>query len=141
MPILKADSFKVTLILAALVALGPMSTDMYLPALPRLTEELNTTIAVTQLSLSVFLVGFALAQLIYGPLSDRFGRKPVFLSGMFIFLAATIGCAAATDIETLIVMRFFQAVGGTAGPVLGRAIVRDIHARSIPAECCPTSEP
>ena len=127
MPLLKADSFKVTLILAALVALGPMSTDMYLPALPRLTEELNTTIAVTQLSLSVFLVGFALAQLIYGPLSDRFGRKPVFLSGMFIFLAATIGCAAATDIETLIVLRFFQAVGGTAGPVLGRAIVRDIH--------------
>ena len=124
---LKAESFKVTLIVAALVALGPMSTDMYLPALPRLAEELHTTIAATQLSLSVFLVGFAIAQLVYGPLSDRFGRRPVFLWGMAIFLVATIGCALADDIETLVVMRFFQALGGTAGPVLGRAMVRDIH--------------
>lgn len=124
---LKADSFKTTLILAALVALGPMSTDMYLPALPRLTEELNTTVAATQLSLSIFLVGFALAQLIYGPLSDRFGRKVVFLWGMAIFLAATTGCALVTDINAFIVLRFFQALGGTVGPVLGRAIVRDIH--------------
>ena len=115
------------MILAALVALGPMSTDMYLPALPRLTAELNTTIAATQLSLSVFLVGFAIAQLICGPLSDRFGRKPVFLWGMFIFVVATIGCARADDITTLVVLRFFQALGGTVGPVLGRAIVRDIH--------------
>ena len=124
---LKADSFKVTLILASLVALGPLSTDMYLPALPRLTTELGASIAAAQLSLSIFLVGFALAQLIYGPLSDRFGRKVVFLWGMAIFLVATAGCALATDITAFIILRFLQAVGGTVGPVLGRAIVRDIH--------------
>ncbi len=113
--------------LAALVALGPMSTDMYLPAFPRIVNELGTDPASVQLTLSVFLVGFAVAQLFYGPLSDRYGRKPVMLGGLVLFLVASIGCALAKDIEALILFRLLQALGGSAGPVLGRAIVRDVY--------------
>ena len=123
----KATSFATTLSLAVLVALGPLSTDMYLPALPGMTHELSTSPAQVQLTLSLVLAGFALAQIIYGPLSDRFGRKPVLLSGLLLFVLASAGCAMSTDIHTLIVFRFLQALGGSAGPVLGRAIVRDIH--------------
>ena len=123
----KATSFATTLSVAALVALGPLSTDMYLPTLPSLTQALNTTPAMVQLTLSLFLAGFAVAQIIYGPLSDRFGRKPVLMSGLLLFVLASIGCALSADIYTLIAFRFLQALGGSAGPVLGRAIVRDIH--------------
>ncbi len=123
----KATSFATTLSVAALVALGPLSTDMYLPTLPGLAGELETTPANVQLTLSLFLAGFAIAQIIYGPLSDRFGRKPVLLSGLLLFVLASIGCALSSDIYTLIGFRFLQALGGSAGPVLGRAIVRDIH--------------
>lgn len=123
----KATSFATTLSLAVLVALGPMSTDMYLPALPGMTSELVTTPGNIQLTLSFFLAGFAFAQIVYGPLSDRFGRKPVLLFGLLLFVLASIGCALSTDIYSLIAFRFLQALGGSAGPVLGRAIVRDIH--------------
>ena len=80
----KATSVATTLSVAALVALGPLSTDMYLPTLPGLARELDTTPAKVQLTLSLFLVGFAIAQIVYGPLSDRFGRKPVLLSGLVL---------------------------------------------------------
>ncbi len=123
----KATSFATTLSLAVLVALGPMSTDMYLPALPGMTRELVTTPGNIQLTLSLFLAGFAIAQIIYGPLSDRFGRKPVLLSGLLLFVLASAGCALSSNIYSLIAFRFLQALGGSAGPVLGRAIVRDIH--------------
>jgi len=123
----KATSFATTLSLAVLVALGPMSTDMYLPALPGMTRELVTTPGNIQLTLSLFLAGFAIAQIIYGPLSDRFGRKPVLLSGLLLFVLASVGCALSSNIYSLIAFRFLQALGGSAGPVLGRAIVRDIH--------------
>ena len=111
--------------LAALVALGPMSTDMYLPALPRIANELSVNTASVQLTLSVFLVGFAIAQLIYGPLSDRFGRKPVMAGGLLLFIFASIACALIEHIHGLTFFRLLQALGGAAGPVLGRAIVRD----------------
>lgn len=120
-------SLATTLAIAALVALGPLSTDMYLPALPTLAREFDTDSGSVQLTLSLFLGGFAIAQLIYGPLSDRYGRKPVLLGGLGLFLISSIACALATRIESLILFRFLQALGGSAGPVLGRAMVRDIH--------------
>lgn len=120
-------SLACTLAIALLVALGPLATDMYLPALPGLTREFATGSGQVQLTLSLFLAGFALAQIIYGPLADRFGRKPVLLGGLLLFVLASIACALAVNIETLIMARFVQALGGSAGPVLGRAMVRDIH--------------
>ncbi|MCP3674504.1 MAG: multidrug effflux MFS transporter, partial [Gammaproteobacteria bacterium] len=116
-----------TAIIAALVAIGPLSTDMYLPAFPTLIQVFDTELNRVQYTLSVFMIGFAIAQLIYGPLSDRYGRKPVLLGGMIIFLISTFVIIYVNNIETLIILRFFQAVGGSAGPVLGRAMVRDIH--------------
>ncbi len=125
--LLTPTSFACTLSIALLVALGPLATDMYLPALPGLTGEFSTSAGLVQLTLSLFLAGFALAQIIYGPLSDRFGRKPMMLVGLSLFVLASIACALAQSIEMLILARFVQALGGSAGPVLGRAMVRDIH--------------
>jgi len=116
-----------TSIIAALVAIGPLSTDMYLPAFPALMKAFDADISQVQYTLSTFLVGFALAQLFYGPLSDRFGRKPVLIGGMLLFIFSSIAIAFAGTIETLAWLRLLQAVGGSVGPVLGRAIVRDIH--------------
>ncbi|MEW5888251.1 MAG: multidrug effflux MFS transporter [Pseudomonadota bacterium] len=120
-------SFGLALLLTTLVALGPISTDLYLPALPALAQFFATDVARVQLTLSVFLAGFAVAQLFYGPLSDRYGRRPVMLAGLAIYLAASLACMAAPSIDTLIAARFFQALGACAGPVLGRAIVRDVY--------------
>ncbi|SFG12910.1 Bcr/CflA family multidrug efflux MFS transporter [Neptunomonas qingdaonensis] len=120
-------SLATILILASVVALGPLSTDMYLPALPRLTTELNASIDQVQITLSIFFGGFAVAQLLYGPLADRFGRKSVLLGGLFLFTAASFGCATATTIEELILFRFLQALGACGGPVLGRTMIRDIY--------------
>lgn len=116
-----------TILLAAAVALGPLATDMYLPALPKIGSDFGTGTDQVQLTLSLYLVGFAIAQLICGPLADRFGRKPIMIGGFVLFAIASIGCALATNIETLILCRFLQALGGSAGPVLGRAAIRDIY--------------
>jgi MFS transporter, DHA1 family, multidrug resistance protein len=123
----RPDSRAVTALLAVLCAVSPMSTDLYLPSLPHLQRVLAAPVAQVQLTLSVFLVGFACAQLIYGSLSDRFGRRPVLLGGMLVYLAATAACTLAPSIEALIAARFFQAVGACAAPVLARAVVRDVH--------------
>lgn len=114
-------------IITSMVSLGPLATDMYLPALPALTDELDSSVREVQLTLSVFLVGFALAQLIYGPMADRFGRKPVMLAGLSLFVLATLGCATSDTIAELISWRLAQALGGAAGPVLGRTMVRDLY--------------
>ncbi len=120
------NSIAVAAVLTAVVALGPLSTDMYLPSLPDLVRVFDTDVPSVQLTLSVYLVAFAFAMLIYGPLSDRFGRRPVMLGGLSLYVAASVACIYAGTIEELVVFRFFQAVGGCAGPVLGRAIVRDV---------------
>lgn len=119
-------SLGLAVLLTTLVALGPLSTDMYLPALPTLAKVYATDAARVQLTLSVFLAGFACGQLFYGPLSDRFGRRPILLGGLFLYFIASIVCVLAGSVETLIVARFVQALGACAGPVLGRAIVRDV---------------
>lgn len=120
-------SFGLAILLTTLVALGPLSTDLYLPALPTLAQAFATDAARVQLTLSVFLAGFAVAQLFYGPLSDRYGRRPVMLFGLVLYLVSSLACMLAPGIDTLILARFFQALGACAGPVLGRAIVRDVY--------------
>ena len=117
------------LVICGLVALGPISTDLYLPSLPTLTTVFATDEAAVQRTLSVFLVGFAVSQLLYGPLSDRFGRRPVLMGGIAIYVVASIGCALAGSVESLIVWRFFQALGACCGPVVGRAVIRDVYGR------------
>lgn len=105
----------------------PLSTDMYLASLPGMRRYFDVSVPRAQLTLSVFVVGFAISQLAYGPLSDRFGRRPVLLSGIGIYVAATLACLFAQSIEWLIVARFFQAMGACASTVIGRAIIRDIY--------------
>jgi DHA1 family bicyclomycin/chloramphenicol resistance-like MFS transporter len=125
----RAESLIVSVLLTAMVALGPISTDLYLPSLPAIGSDFGVANAEVQLTLSVFLAGFAVSQLAYGPLSDRFGRRPVILGGLTLYLLASVVCAVAPAIEVLILARFFQAVGACVGPVLGRAVVRDIYGR------------
>jgi len=106
-----------------------VSTDLYLPAIPQLIESLGANISQGQLTLSFFLLGFAAGQLFYGSISDRYGRKPVLYLGLAIYVIATLGCAVAQDINTLIAARFIQGLGGACGPVLARAIVSDSYSR------------
>ena len=124
---LRPDTLAMTAMLALLTALGPLSTDFYLPSLPDIARVFGTTIAGAQATLSSFLFGFAFGQILYGPLSDRIGRKPVLLTGLGIFLAATVLCAFAPSVDMLIVGRFLQAVGASGPIVLARAIVRDLY--------------
>ena len=112
-------------LLAALAAIGPLSTALYLPSLPDIRDQLGATTGEAQLTLSASLVGFALLQLAYGPLSDRFGRRWTLLGGFAIYIAASAACAAAQAIDALILARFVQGVGGCAGAVIARATVRD----------------
>lgn len=127
MPI--TDTMALRVLLTALVAIGPLSTDLYLPALPTLVHVFNAEVSQVQLTLSVFMAGFAASQLLYGPMSDRFGRRPVILGGLTLFFFASIACSMAANIEQLIIGRFFQALGGCVGPVVGRAVVRDVFGR------------
>jgi DHA1 family bicyclomycin/chloramphenicol resistance-like MFS transporter len=94
----RPDSLPVTILLTVLVALGPISTDLYLPSLPSLMQYFDASEADVQLTLSVFLVGLAASQLVYGPLSDRFGRKPVLLAGLVLYLLALIACLVAPSV-------------------------------------------
>ncbi len=119
----------VIILLTLLVAMGAISTDIYLPSLPSIAGMFAADTASVQLTLSVFMIAFAVSQLVYGPISDQFGRRPALLFGMSLYFAACIGCALATSIETLIVARFLQALGACSGPVVARAIVRDVFGR------------
>jgi DHA1 family bicyclomycin/chloramphenicol resistance-like MFS transporter len=113
------------LLLGALTALDPLTVDMYLPAFGDIQASLHTTAARVELSVSTFFVGMALGQLFYGPLADRFGRRRPLLGGMLVYLVATVGCARAPGIHWFIALRFLQALGGCAGLVIVRAVVRD----------------
>ena len=117
--------YRLAVILGALTAMGPLAIDMYLPALPAIARELQTSAAAVQVSLAVYFVGIACGQAFYGPLSDRWGRKPAVYFGLVLFSASSVGCALAGDVSWLIAMRFLQALGGCAPLVVPRAIVRD----------------
>ena len=124
---LQPGTFGLTLLLAMLTALGPLSMDMYLPSLPDIAHVLAAPTARTQLTVSSYLIGFTVGQVVYGPLSDRHGRRPVLLAAVALYLTSTLACAAAQSVDPLIAGRFFQGVGGSGAIVLARAIVRDLY--------------
>ena len=117
---------ELVLILAVLSLIAPLAIDMYLPALPFIAASLGATDAQAQLTLPTYFAGFAIGQAFYGPIADRFGRKPPLYFGLALYIFASIGCALAPNIETLIALRFLQAAGGCAGTVVARAMVRDL---------------
>lgn len=123
----KPQTVALTILLAALTGIGPLTTDMYLPSLPDIARSLHATTAQTQLTISTYLIGFAIGQIFHGPFSDRFGRKPVLLVSLVIYTAGTLVAALAPTIEVLIAVRAVQGLAGSAGIVLSRAIVRDLY--------------
>ncbi|MCT2376421.1 Bcr/CflA family multidrug efflux MFS transporter, partial [Pseudomonas aeruginosa] len=118
---------RLLLLLSALVAFGPLSIDMYLPSLPAIAADLGASDAQVQRSISGFLVGFCVGMLFYGPLSDRFGRRPVLLAGIALYLFSSLACALADSAGQLVLLRVLQALGGGAASVLARAMVRDLY--------------
>ncbi len=123
----KPGSLSLILFAGGMFAFSPISTDIFIPAMPSLVGEFGTTVPMVQLTLSLYLVGFGVSQLFYGPVSDRFGRKPTILFGIGVYLVGTLACLFATSIEMLIVARLLQALGVAFGQLLGRAIIRDLH--------------
>jgi DHA1 family bicyclomycin/chloramphenicol resistance-like MFS transporter len=115
------------LLTAALLALQPLATDMYLPTLPSIATAFEASVATVQWTLSVFIAAFAIAQLVAGPLSDRFGRYPVIVGGIVIYFLGSLVCTLATTIDMLIAGRLLQAVGACACVVSVRAVVRDLY--------------
>jgi MFS transporter, DHA1 family, multidrug resistance protein len=124
---LRPDTFALTLLLASLTGLGPMSSDMYVPSLPAIGHSLQVPIAQVQLTISSYLIGFAIGQIIYGPISDRLGRKPVLLAAICVYGLGSVLCATTQSIDALIASRFVQALGGAGAIVLARAVVRDLY--------------
>ena len=117
-PPLSAASVSKRLIalLTALVMVGQMSTSLYVPSLPSLADTLDADTAEVKLTMTVFLIAFALSQLVYGSVSDRFGRRPVLLAGMMIYVISSVGCALAPTLEALIVGQFFKVSGPAPAP-------------------------
>ena len=115
------------LILGLLSAIGPFAIDMYLPALPDIGASLGAEVGAVQWSLTAFFISMGLGQLFYGPVSDMVGRKLPLYAGLALFTLASVGCALATDIDTLIALRFVQGLGAAAGMAIPRAVVRDLH--------------
>ncbi|ELR4179891.1 multidrug effflux MFS transporter [Campylobacter jejuni] len=118
--------FKLIVILALMSSIAPLSTDMYLPALSHVEQSFQTNSFLTQLSIASFFIAFALGQLIYGSLSDIFGRKIPALVGIFFFIVSSLFCVIIDDIYAFIALRFFEALGGCAGVVIARAIINDL---------------
>jgi len=117
------------LMLVGVTALGPLALNIFLPSMPRMEAVFDTSYGVIQLTLSLYLAALACSQLVYGPLSDRFGRRPVLLSGLCLYVAGSLICLTAGSVGVLIAGRVVQAVGGCAGLVIGRAMVRDQYGR------------
>lgn len=115
------------LILSALLGTQPITTDLYLPALPALTAGFGAPMSQAQLTLTALLLAFGLSQLVWGPLSDRFGRRPVLLAGLSAYTVAAVGCTLATSMEMLILLRAVQGAAMGAGVMAARAIIRDLY--------------
>ena len=117
------------LMLVAMTGVAPISLYMLVPALPVLATTFGGDISIAQMTVSLYMVGIACSQLIMGPLSDKFGRRPVLLAGLALMVAASIGCSLAQTLPQLIAARFLQALGGATGMVVSRAIIRDLYSR------------
>jgi MFS transporter, DHA1 family, multidrug resistance protein len=120
---------RVEFLLTAVVGLGALSIDMFLPSLPTIAAAFDAPAATAQLTVTLFLMSFALSQLVYGPLSDRFGRRGALIGGLALYTVAGLACALAPTIGILIGARVLQALGGGAGPVVARAVIRDLYER------------
>lgn len=114
------------LLMAGLMTMSAMTIDINLPAIPDTAADLGAPVSLVQLTVPIFFIGFAVGQAVYGSTSDRFGRKPVMVAGILLFIASSLACAVATDAHVLLAMRLVQGLGAGAGPVLGRAIIRDL---------------
>ncbi len=126
-PLLVRSQTMTVLMLALLLGLQPVTTDLYLPALPALTQVFGASMVQAQLTLTALLLAFGTSQLVWGPLSDKWGRRPVLLGGIGVYVVSAIACALAPDIETLIAARTLQGVAMGACVMAARAIVRDLY--------------
>src|ERR1700709_1223798 len=117
------------LLLVAMTGVAPISLYLLVPALPVLATTFGRDISIAQMTVSLYMVGIACSQIIMGPLSDKFGRRPVLLAGLGLMIAASLSCIFAETLPQLIVARFFQALGGATGMVVSRAIIRDLYSR------------
>jgi len=120
-------------LLGVLIALTPLGTDIYLPALPAVAAAFGAPVASTQLTLTTFFLGLAIGQLAWGPLSDRYGRKPVLLAGLGLALAASLAGVAAGSVTEVVLVRLVQGLGLSSGPVVARAVVRDLYSHDLAA--------
>lgn len=118
------SSVKLLLLLGALMAFTSLSTDVFLPAMPEISHDLS---GHAPLLITSFLIGFAVAQIFWGPISDRYGRKIPLLTGIFLFILGSVGCALANNMCAMLICRIIQAVGACTGPMIARAIVRDLY--------------
>lgn len=134
----KPVSVRLMLNLSALMSFASISTDMYLPALPTISRAFHTDAASVELTFSAFLVGFSFGQLAWGPISDRFGRKLPIALGMILFILGSVGCALSETVTQMMLWRVVQAVGACVGPVLSRAMVRDLYGREHSARVLST---
>src|SRR5271167_1761511 len=124
-----AKSRLVLFLLVLMTGVAPISLYMLVPALPILATTFGRSISIAQMTVSLYMVGIACSQLIMGPLSDRFGRRPVLLAGLSLMVAASAACIFAESLPQLIAARFLQALGGATGMVISRAIIRDLYGR------------
>jgi len=124
---LRTDSAVFVVLLGALTAIGPLSIDIYLPSLPSIAEGFHATPAGAEATITGYFIGFAIAQILHGPISDRLGRRPVLLVGLACYTAAAFLCVFAPTIATLVAARVIQAVAAAAPIILARTIVRDVH--------------
>jgi len=131
----KTTGFTFVLILSALMAITSLSTDIYLPAMPVMAKDLQGD---AELTITGFLIGFCIAQLVWGPISDHFGRRLPMCIGMVLFVMGSVGCALSTDIVHIVFWRVFQALGACTGPMLARAMIRDLYSRTRAAQMMST---
>src|SRR5580693_2995833 len=117
------------LLLVAMTGVAPISLYMLVPALPELATTFGRDVSIAQMTVSLYMVGIACSQIVMGPLSDRFGRRPVLLAGLSLMVVASAGCIFAETLPQLIAARFLQALGGATGMVVSRAIIRDLYSR------------
>src|SRR5476651_2727676 len=124
---LSPGSVWLTVLLGLLVALTPLGTDSYVPTLPAIALAFGAPVAEVQFTITTFFFGIAAGQLAWGPLSDRFGRKPALLCGLALYLASALACLGAESVAAITLWRFVQGLGMSSGPVIARTIVRDLH--------------